>query len=141
MCYEKIACRHCSSFNLKKNGKTGNKKQKYRCQDCDRQFITDYTYQGCRLEIRRLILKMTLNSSGIRDISRVLSISANTVLKQIRQAPEKLPRLRPPTKAQTVELDEFWSFVGSKSNRRWTWLGLTSSTRCIGAIVNGRRHR
>ncbi len=139
MCFEKITCPHCSSFNLKKNGKTGNKKQKYRCQDSDRQFITDYTYQGCRLEIRRLILKMTLNSFGIRDISRVLSISANTMLKQIRQAAEKLPRLRPPTKAQTVELDEFWSFVGSKSNQGWTWLGLTSSTRRIGAIVNSRR--
>ncbi len=139
MCYEKITCPHCSSFNLKKNGKTRNKKQKYCCKDCRQQFITDYTYQGCRVEIRRLILKMTLNSSGIRDISRVLSISVNTVLKEIRQAAEKLPRLRPPAKAQTVELDEFWSFVGSKSNQRWTWLGLTSSTRRIGAVVNGRR--
>ncbi len=39
---------------------------------------------------------------------------------------------------ETVELDEFWSFVGKKKNQRWTWLGLTSSTRRIGAIVNGR---
>ncbi len=139
MCYEQITCPHCSSFNLKKNGKTRNKKQKYQCKDCRRQFITDYSYQGCRPFIRSLILKMTLNSSGIRDISRVLAISVNTVLKAIREAAEKLPALRPPTKAQTVELDEFWSFVGSKSNQRWTWLGLTSATRRIGAIVNGRR--
>ncbi len=82
---------------------------------------------------------MTLNSSGIRDISRVLEISVNTVLKAIRQAAEKLPRLRPPTRAQTVELDEFWSFVRAKSNQRWTWLGITSSSRRIGAFVNGRR--
>jgi len=139
VCYQQITCPHCSSFDLKKNGKTRNKKQKYRCKGCGRQFITDYSYQGCRPFIRSLILKMTLNSSGIRDISRVLSISVNTVLKQIRQAAEELPRLRPPTKAQTVELDEFWSFVGSKSNQRWTWLGLTSATRRIGAFVNGRR--
>jgi len=139
VCYEKITCPQCSSFNLKKNGKTRNKKQKYRCRDCGRQFITDYTYQGCRPFIRSLIVQMTLNSSGIRDISRVLSISVNTVLKAIRQAARKLPRLRPPTHAQTIELDEFWSFVGNKSNQRWTWLGLTSSTRRIGAIVNGRR--
>lgn len=139
MCYQQITCPPCSSFNLKKNGKTRNKKQKYRCKGCGRQFITDYSYQGCRPFIRSLILKMTLNSSGIRDISRVLSISVNTVLKQIRQAAEELPRLRPPTKAQTVELDEFWSFVGSKSNQRWTWFGLTSATRRIGAFVNDRR--
>ena len=139
MFYQQITCPHCSSFNLKKNGKTGNKKQKYYCKDCRRQFITDYTYQGCRPEISSLILKMTLNSSGIRDISRVLSISVNTVLKAIRRAAEKLPVLRPPSKAQTVELDEFWSFVQNKSNQRWTWLGLTSSTRRIGAVVNGKR--
>jgi insertion element IS1 protein InsB len=101
--------------------------------------ITDYTYQGCRPEIRFLILKMTLNSSGIRDISRVLAISTNTILKAIRQAAEKLPDLRPPNHAQTVELDEFWSFVGKKKNQRWMWLGLTSTTRRIGAVLHGRR--
>jgi transposase-like protein len=48
---------------------------------------------------------MTLNSSGFRDISLVLLISTNTVLKTIRQAAAQLPVLRPPTKANTVELD------------------------------------
>jgi len=139
VCYEKITCPHCSSFNLKKNGKTRNKKQKYYCRDCHRQFITNYTYQGCRPEISSLILKMTLNSSGIRDISRVLAVSTNTILKAIRLAAEKLPPLRPPNHAQKVELDEFWSFVGKKKNQRWTWLGLTSATRRIGAVVHGRR--
>ena len=139
MCYEKIACPHCSSFNLKKNGKTANKKQKYQCKDCGKQFITNYTYQGCRPEIRLLILKMTLNSSGIRDISRVLQISTNTVQKYLLKEARKIPLVRPPTRAKLVELDEFWSFVGSKANQRWTWLGVTSSTRRIGAVVNGRR--
>ena len=139
MCYEKITCPHCASFNLKKNGKTRNIKQKYLCKDCRKQFITDYTYRGCRSFIRSLIVPMTLNNSGIRDIARVLRISVNTVLNEIRRAAGRLPDLRVPAKAQTVELDEFWSFVGSKSNQRWTWLGLTSSTRRIGAVVNGRR--
>ena len=125
MCYKKIICPHCSSLNLKNNGKTRNKKQKYQCKDCRRQFITDYSYQGCRREISSLIVKMTLNGSGIRDISRVLAISTNTILKAIRLAAGKLPPLRPPNHAQTVELDEFWSFVGKKKNQRWTWLGLT----------------
>ena len=69
--------------------------------------------------------KWRVNGSGIRDISRVLAISTNTILKAIRLAAGKLPPLRPPNHAQTVELDEFWSFVGKKKNQRWTWLGLT----------------
>lgn len=39
----------------------------------------------------------------------------------------------------TEELDEFWSFVGKKKNQRWMWLAIISSTRRIGAFVNGRR--
>jgi IS1 family transposase/transposase-like protein len=139
VCKIEINCWHCQSLNLVKNGKTANKKQKYRCKDCGKQFIFDYTYQGCRTEVRRLILKMTLNSSGIRDISRVLSVSTNTVLSQIRRRAASIPEPRVPTHAARVELDEFWSFVGKKKNQRWTWLAITSSTRRIGAFVNGRR--
>jgi transposase-like protein len=44
--------------------------------------------------VRQLLVPMTLNGSGIRDISRVLKVSINTVLKIIRQqaasAPEHL---------------------------------------------------
>lgn len=139
MCKIEIYCPTCQSLNLVKNGKTATKKQKYQCKNCHKQFITDYIYQGCRPEIRSLILKMTLNNSGIRDISRVLQISTNTVQKYLLKASRKIPDVRPPTRAKTVELDEFWSFVGSKSNQRWTWLGITSSTGRIGAFVNGRR--
>jgi transposase-like protein len=39
-----------------KNGTTRNRKQKYLCRACRRQFVTDYTYQGCRAEVRRLIV-------------------------------------------------------------------------------------
>ncbi len=140
MCKIEIHCPKCQSLNLVKNGKTANKKQKYLCKDCRKQFITNYTYQGCRTFIRSLILKMTLNSSGIRDISRVLEVSTNTVQKLLLKESRKIPDVRVPTHAKTVELDEFWSFVQNKSNQRWTWLAITSSSRRIGAFVNGRRN-
>jgi len=139
VCKIEIHCPKCQSLNLVKNGKTANKKQKYLCKDCRKQFITNYTYRGCRTFIRSLILKMTLNSSGIRDISRVLEVSTNTVQKLLLKESRKIPDVRVPTHAKTVELDEFWSFVQNKSNQRWTWLAITSSSRRIGAFVNGRR--
>jgi IS1 family transposase/transposase-like protein len=139
VCKIETRCPKCQSRNLVKNGKTATKKQKYQCKNCRKQFITNYTYQGCRPEIRSLILQMTLNSSGIRDISRVLRISTNTVQRLLLRQARKIPNARPPTRAATVELDEFWSFVGSKANQCWRWLGITSSTRGIGAFVNGRR--
>src|SRR5437868_7304444 len=86
MCYEEITCPRCSSRNIVKNGTTANQKQRYRCKACRRQFITNYTYRGCQPAVRQLVLPMTMNASGIRDISRVLGISPNPVLSLIRKA-------------------------------------------------------
>ena len=83
MCFEEIACPRCSSRNIKKNGTTANRKQKYRCKECCRQFIIDYSYRGRQPFIRDLIVPTTMNSSGIRDIARVLSISTNTVYTRV----------------------------------------------------------
>lgn len=86
MCNTKpISCPRCHSLSIIKNGKSYNQKQRYRCKACFRQFLIDYTYQGCIPQLRALIVLMTMNGSGIHDICRVLKISINTVLKTIRQ--------------------------------------------------------
>lgn len=38
-----------------------------------------------------------------------------------------------------AEADEFWSFVGSKGNQRWTWYAIDRATGVILAWHNGRR--
>ena len=38
-----------------------------------------------------------------------------------------------------AELDEFWSFVGNKSNRRWTWYAIERNSGMILAWHNGKR--
>ena len=47
--------------------------------------------------LRDLIVPLTMNSSGIRDIARVLSISTQTVMKTIRERAAQVaePRLPP----------------------------------------------
>lgn len=119
MCFKEITCPRCSSMNIVKNGRTSNKKQKYLCKDCHRQFITDYTYQGCRKEIRSLIVPMSLNGSGIRDITRVLRVSINTVLKEIRLEASKVIQEKLPKRILEVEIDEMWSFIEKKENQSW----------------------
>ena len=39
----------------------------------------------------------------------------------------------------TAELDEFWSFVGSKKEQRWTWLAMDKKSGIILAWHNGKR--
>ncbi len=139
MCYEEIACPRCSSRNIKKNGTTANRKQKYQCKDCRRQFITTYTYRGWMPVLRNLIVPMTMNSSGIRDIARVLSMSTQTVLKTIREQAAQVAEPRVPPRIKDLEIDEFWSFIKKKSEQWWCWYGLNRATTRIAAYVLGRR--
>ncbi|MDR2026993.1 MAG: hypothetical protein LBQ01_05450, partial [Prevotellaceae bacterium] len=39
----------------------------------------------------------------------------------------------------TAEMDEFWSFVGNKSNQRWTWYAIDKNSGIILAWYNGKR--
>ncbi len=65
-----------------------------------------------------------MRNSGIRDIQAVLGIHRDSVMVRIKAEADNIP-VKPlrkqKLKVATVELDEFWSFVGSKANQRWTW--------------------
>jgi insertion element IS1 protein InsB len=139
VCKEKITCPRCASLHIKKNGITHQRKQKYRCQDCHRQFITCYSYQGCVPFVRSLIVPMTLNGSGIRDISRVLRVSINTVLKVIRQQAAMTPEPALPKRVPEAEVDEMWSFIGKKRRQCWLWYAFSPKTKEIIGYVLGRR--
>ena len=135
----KITCPRCSRGNIKKNGTTANGKQKYLCLLCHRQFITDYSYRGYLPFLRELIVPMTLNGSGIRDIARVLKVSINTVLKVIRQQADQTAEPRPPARLADLEVDEMWSFVGKKERQAWLWYAYSPRIRKVIGFVIGRR--
>jgi insertion element IS1 protein InsB len=39
----------------------------------------------------------------------------------------------------SVEMDEFWSYVGNKGNRRWTWYAIDRKSGIVLAWQNGKR--
>jgi insertion element IS1 protein InsB len=91
------------------------------------------------MEVRALVLPMTMNGSGIRDISRVLQVSTNTVLRLIRKAAQSTADPRVPQRIAALEMDEFWSFVRKKKRQRWTWLAFDRHRKQVTAYQNGRR--
>ena len=62
-----------------------------------------------------------MKGSGIRDICRVLKVSINTMLKTLRQRASEVREPIVPERVTELEIDEMWSFVGSKANRSWRW--------------------
>lgn len=88
-----VQCPQCQSMAVVKYGKQPNGTQRYRCQnsDCARRiFLLAYQDQGRLPEVKRQIVDLTLNGSGIRDIVRVLGVSSATVI-------DTLKKRRPPS--------------------------------------------
>jgi transposase-like protein len=80
-----VRCPSHKRDTVVQRGKTTNGKQRYLCQDeaCSRRtFLLDYTNRGYLLSVKRQIIALTLNGSGIRDTARVLGISTDTVLSE-----------------------------------------------------------
>jgi transposase-like protein len=87
-----VKCPKCKGTKISKNGTGARGKQRYLCnnQSCPmKSFLIEYTNIGWELGIDEKIIEMTANSSGIRDISRVLRVSTHKVLDTLKK--RKMP--------------------------------------------------
>jgi insertion element IS1 protein InsB len=89
----------------------------------------------------------------VRDIVRVLRVSSATVIDvlkkkepAVKQVNERLLHTLDPPQVDVIlrqvdaaEMDEMWSFVGSKSQQRWLWHAIDHHTGQILAYVFGTR--
>ena len=93
MAMEVVQCPHCQSREVVKYGTASNGKDGIgvsRARHVAGRFH-HYTYPGCVPEVKRQMVEMTLNGSGIRDIARVLQVGPTTVIKELKK---KLPPSR-----------------------------------------------
>jgi insertion element IS1 protein InsB len=83
-----VCCPLCRDANVVKRCKTEQGKQRYLClnDECPkRTFIMDYAYNGLLPDVKVQIIDMALNGSGIRDTARVLRVSPNTVINELKK--------------------------------------------------------
>jgi transposase-like protein len=84
-----LHCPYCQGIDIVRHGTTPEDKQRYRCRECQlgrgRTFLLDYTYAGQSPEVKRQIIDMAMNASGIRDTARVLHVSPTTVISALKK--------------------------------------------------------
>jgi len=88
MILQPLHCPHCHSTDIVRHGTTRQGKQRYRCRahrGAGRTFLLDYSYRGQSPEVKQQIVDMAMNASGIRDTARVLHISTNTVMTELKK--------------------------------------------------------
>jgi len=86
-----VHCPKCQETNVIKYGKSKEGKQRFLCHSRNDEcstFILNYTNRTRLPSVKKQMVEMSLNDSGVRDICRVLKVSSRTVIKHIkRQAP------------------------------------------------------
>ncbi len=83
-----VQCPGCQSLDVIKAGKQPNGAQRYRClnAECSRTiFQLDYRDKGRLPATKRQIVEMALKGSGVRDTARVLGISTDTVIHELKK--------------------------------------------------------
>src|SRR5881296_2560976 len=140
-----VQCPQCQSIDVVQYGKQANGTQRYRCNnlDCPRTiFLLQYSDKGRLPAVKQQIVDMTLNGSGVRDIVRVFGVSSATVIDVLKkkepaitQVNERLLKSLDPAQLDIIirqvedaEVDEMWSFVGSKRQQRWLWHAIDHHT-------------
>jgi len=86
--YQIIHCPNCNNTKIKKSGTSAKGVQRYLCQSTDcttKSFMLEYYYHAYEPGVKKKVIDMAINGSGIRDTARVLNISKGTVMSTIKK--------------------------------------------------------
>ncbi len=135
-------CTKCNSIDVVRNGHDYKGAQKFHCYDCE-AYGTLNPVGRYSEEVKNLILRAYQERASMRGIERVFGIARQTlarwVMEKAATLPELVETLATAKPDDVLELDELWSFVLKKTNKRWVWIALCRRTRQIVAYFIGDR--
>lgn len=140
-----------------------NKKQtkrRYKCKNCLKRYVEDGKEYFIDQQKVELINRLLLERLSLRGICRAVKVSLRWLMSYIKKLYAKVPEdlhFKPVITSKKEqgkyylrliksdrrpgELDEMWTFVGKRENKRWLWLVQCRDTRQIIAFHIGNRGR
>lgn len=85
---QRVACRHCASEDVVRDGRTRNNKQLYLCRNCRRTSRDSPQAPGYSEEDKERILRAYQERSSLRGLQRTFGVSRNTVSAWLKKRPE-----------------------------------------------------
>ena len=109
-----MICPKCESSHIVKNGITRSKKQNYRCNACQCQFVENPEHYQISQEKKELIDRLLLEKISLAGIARAVLVSKKWLQMYVNKKLDHVPRkvnVSSKKKGQLVlECDEMWSF-------------------------------
>ena len=88
MCSTQVHCPQCDRTDIRNFGYSEYGVPRYRCynDECEtKSFMLEYRYKAYEPGIKKQVVDMAINGSGIRDTSRVLGINKKTVINTLKK--------------------------------------------------------
>jgi transposase-like protein len=85
-------CPSCSSKKIVKNGRIHNGKQRFKCKQCNRQFIEKPQKIVIEVQKRELIDRLLLERISLAGISRAVKVSEKWLQTYVNQKYALVPR-------------------------------------------------
>jgi transposase-like protein len=82
-----LKCPFCGGEDVRAYG-ASNGKKRYACNNpaCSHKtFYAEYRYNGCKLEVKKAIIKRAADGAGIRAAARESGVSTDTVIKELKK--------------------------------------------------------
>lgn len=134
-----MECKQCLSFKTIKSGRQKNGTQKYQCKVCGIYFQKSYRYQSCTVH-DKMIIQLTKEGCGIRSTSRILNISATTVITRILKIAKYIEK--PPISfGKSYQVDELITFIGNKQRKYCVVYAFDPENKTVACFAVGRRNK
>lgn len=141
-------CPSCHSTNIKKNGHTYYGKQNHRCNYCGRQFVLNNKHTKSnwlkatikralkeRLSLRAICRTFEVSLTWLQSYAHVLWKETPKNLGLSTQLVKRIKKLQ----VFGIQVDELWSFVQKKVQKRWIWVAYDPVHRLVIAYHIGAR--
>ena len=119
---------------------TSNGKQRYRCKKCAKTCYHGYSYKAYHPQTNSQITVLLKEGCGIRSISRIMDISAVTVIRRILYMASVIKK-PPIAVGKTYEADELKTYLCKKSNEQWVIYAIDRESRKVVDFRVGKRNK
>jgi len=137
-------CRVCKSTDIVKNGTNRCGNAQYHCKNCGTYRVLQPKPVYSERE-KQTVLQACQERSSLRGVQRIFGVARQTVVEWVKIHAQNLPEIKDILFAvapnDVLELDEVWSFVLKKGQKRWLWTAMCRRTRQIVAFVIGDRSK
>ncbi|WP_076379278.1 IS1 family transposase [Filimonas lacunae] len=134
-----MKCKYCQGVCIKKGWyKTV---QKYRCVECGKYQRSLYRIRRYTLHTEQQVRLLNNECVGISSMSRILQIPKSSVQMLVLRAASKVTRPMFSSSHESYEVDEMYTFIGSKNTACYIVYAINRKTRQVFDFITGSRSK